>query len=171
MVSLLTSRGANIVTLANLVFGSISLICTINDDFRLAAIFILAAVIMDGIDGRIARRFNSTSEIGRELDSLCDLVSFGVAPAVLLYAQVLAGHTGLVGLLAAVFYIGCGAYRLARFNVLRIEEFFMGIPITLAGALMALLSMGSQSLGFMFTVIALAVVSLLMISRIRIPKL
>ncbi|WP_242848943.1 CDP-diacylglycerol--serine O-phosphatidyltransferase [Syntrophomonas palmitatica] len=126
---------------------------------------------MDGMDGRIARRFNSTSEFGRELDSLCDLVSFGVAPAVLLYAQVLDYHTGWLGLLAAVFYIGCGAYRLARFNVLKIDDYFVGIPITLAGALMAFVSIGAQTLGFIFTIISLLIVSFLMISTIRIPKL
>lgn len=171
MADLITKRCANVVTLINIVFGSLSILCTINEDYRLAAVFILLAVMMDGMDGRIARRFDATSELGRELDSLCDLVSFGVAPAVLLYAQMLNSGTGYTGLILPVFYIACGCFRLARFNVLRDDHYFMGVPITIAGALMAVLSLLAVHLNPTIIMIGMVLLSFLMISKTRIKKI
>ena len=79
----------NIVTLSNLIFGVISLWLTMEGQYKEAAVAILLAMILDGLDGRLARRFEVTSDFGKELDSLSDLVSFGVAPALLTYARVL----------------------------------------------------------------------------------
>lgn len=170
MADLITKRCANAVTLINIICGSISILYTINGNYRYSALFILLAVMMDGMDGRIARRFDATSELGRELDSLCDLVSFGVAPAVLLYAQMLAEGTGYAGLILPVFYIACGCFRLARFNVLRDDHFFMGVPITIAGAVMAVLSLLASHLNPTIIMIGMALLSFLMISKLRIKK-
>lgn len=171
MADLITKRCANVITLLNIIFGSISILSTINQNYRYAAIFILLAVLMDGMDGRIARRFDATSELGRELDSLSDLVSFGVAPAMLIYAQVLSYRPGYEGLLLTVFYIACGCFRLARFNVLRDDHHFTGVPITIAGAIMAVLSICSGRLGPIFIIAGMVLLSFLMISTLRIRKI
>jgi len=171
LADLITKRCANVVTLINIIFGSLSILYTINQSYRFAAIFILLAVMMDGMDGRIARRFDATSELGRELDSLCDLVSFGVAPAVLIYAQVLSYLPGYESLILTVFYITCGCFRLARFNVLRDDHHFMGVPITIAGALMAALSLLAGRLNGNVIMIGMVLLSFLMISKLRIKKI
>jgi CDP-diacylglycerol---serine O-phosphatidyltransferase len=166
-----SKRTANTVTLINLIFGSLSLIATLNDNYDLAAMYILASVVMDGLDGRIARRLGVISDMGKELDSLCDLVSFGVAPALLLYSQVLHTFPSLLGLVAAVLYINCGAFRLARFNVLNIKEYFVGIPITLAGGLLALVSLGAAHLPPYVILGAVLFLAFMMISNIRVRKI
>ena len=102
----------NAVTMVNLALGFISLFLTKEGMYNEAAYAIFGAMIMDGMDGRLARRFKATSDFGKELDSLSDLVSFGVAPALLAYSVQLY-HWRYVGLLLAVSFALCGAYRLA----------------------------------------------------------
>ena len=89
MLDSINKRCANAITLINIFFGSLSLVYTLDREFKWAALFIFLAVLMDGLDGRVARKLEISSEMGRELDSLCDLVSFGVAPALLIYTQIL----------------------------------------------------------------------------------
>ncbi len=105
MASLVTKRFANFITFLNIMFGSTAILYTINGNYKLAALLILAAVVMDGLDGRVARRLQTSSDLGKELDSLCDIVSFGVAPAVLLYSQVLAGNYVFIGLAVFLLFI------------------------------------------------------------------
>ncbi|CFX44461.1 CDP-diacylglycerol--serine O-phosphatidyltransferase [Syntrophomonas zehnderi OL-4] len=162
---------ANAVTLCNIVFGSLSLVYTLDQQFGLAAIFILIAAVLDGLDGRIARRLDIMSPLGKELDSLCDMVSFGVAPALLIYAQVLINYTYSLGLITALLYIVCGAYRLARFNVLDISGYFLGIPITLAGTFLALLALFAAYLPAHLILALLLLMAIMMVSNIKIPKL
>lgn len=171
MRDFVSKRTANAVTLINLVFGCLSLISTLDGKYTIGAIYILASVVMDGLDGRIARRLGVISDIGKELDSLCDLVSFGVAPALLLYAQVLHSLPALLGLVAAVLYINCGAFRLARFNVLNIKEYFVGIPITMAGGILALVSLGAAHLPPYLTLCIVLMLAFLMISNLRVRKI
>ncbi|HEX3011897.1 MAG TPA: CDP-diacylglycerol--serine O-phosphatidyltransferase [Syntrophomonadaceae bacterium] len=174
MAGLLFKNFTNMITLCNLLFGSISILYTVKGEFGPSAVFIILAVLMDSMDGRLARRFHTTSELGKELDSLCDLVSFGVAPAILLYTQVFANHVGYIALTAIILtllYIICGALRLARFNVLNNHEFFMGIPITLAGAFMAVISLFLSHLSAPLILFIILVLALLMVSNIRVPKL
>ncbi len=170
MLDLMTKTFANVVTLLNIIFGSLSLIYTLNNDYRTAAILILVAVVMDGLDGRVARRLDAESEMGKELDSLCDLVSFGVAPAILLYSQVLYQHFTVLSLLVTLLFIVCGALRLARFNILNITEYFVGIPITLAGLLLAFISLIAAWLPPILIMILVFVLALLMVSNIKVPK-
>ena len=108
----------NIVTLANLLLGVISLTYTMNQEYNVAAILILISVVLDGMDGKIARKLDVETNFGKELDSLSDLVSFGVAPALLVYASFLQ-EIGYIGLAIAVAFSLCGAIRLAKFNVLK----------------------------------------------------
>jgi CDP-diacylglycerol--serine O-phosphatidyltransferase len=159
----------NIVTLSNLILGVISLWLTMEEQYTEAAVAILLAMILDGLDGRLARRFKVTSDFGKELDSLSDLVSFGVAPALLTYASVLY-LLGYIGLCLAIVFALCGAIRLARFNVLNIKTYFIGIPITFAGPLLALFVLLSNRLPFYFYPLMTLLLSYLMISKLKIPK-
>lgn len=170
MLDFISKSSANTITLVNIIFGSLSLVSTLHANYKIAALFILVAVVMDGLDGRIARRFGIMSEMGKELDSLCDLVSFGVAPALLLYSQVLYMFPYLLGLIAAVIYIMCGAFRLARFNVLNIKEYFVGIPITLAGTALALVSLLASFIPDYLTLITVIFLAFMMISNVKVRK-
>jgi len=169
LVSLINRSVANAVTLLNITFGSLSVLSTINQNYIYAALFIILAVLMDSADGKIARRLDTCSDIGKQLDSLCDLVSFGVAPAMLIYAQVLSVYP-LIGLVAATLFIICGAYRLARFNVLNISEFFVGVPITFAGLITAILSLLQNHVSSLFVLFLFLILAVLMVSRVKISK-
>lgn len=171
MLDYLSKSCANTITILNVVFGSLSLVYTLNQEYSTAAILILVAVLMDSLDGRIARKLDIISQLGKELDSLCDLVSFGVAPALLLYAQVLNPYVYSLGLITAIFYIVCGAYRLARFNVINLTDSFMGIPITLAGAIVAVVSFFAASMSATLVLIVLLFLGIMMVSKIKVPKL
>lgn len=171
MQNFLQNNIAISVTLMNLVCGSLALLYTINSSYAVAAVLILLGVILDGMDGRIARRMDRSSDLGKELDSLCDLVSFGVAPALLIYTQCLSVLLPTIGLLVVLFYILCGAYRLARFNVLNIHEYFTGIPITSAGAAVATLSLLNAYIPGYIVFMIVLILAVLMVSRIRVPKL
>lgn len=171
MVGLVSKRFANFITFLNIVFGSTAILYTINGNYILSAILILAAVMMDGLDGKVARKLKTSSDLGKELDSLCDIVSFGVAPAVLLYTQVLASNYHFIGLAAFLLYIICGAYRLARFNVMNISQYFLGLPITIAGGLLALISLLAAYLHPLVILLLVIALSLFMVSSIRLPKL
>lgn len=170
MLDFMSKRSANTVTLLNIIFGSLSLVSTLHMNYKAAALFILVAVVMDGMDGRIARRLGIISDIGKELDSLCDLVSFGVAPALLLYSQILYSFPYLLGLVVVVIYIMCGAFRLARFNVLNIKEYFVGIPITLCGAILAGVSLLASSIPNYLIFLIVICLSFMMISNLKVRK-
>lgn len=122
-------------TFANVSFGFLSIIKTIEGDFIAAALCIMAAALMDSIDGRLARFFGTAGDLGSELDSLCDAISFCLAPAVLLYSWYLHGF-GNPGLFvpALVLYLCAGLLRLARFNLSDSDQtiFFLGLPTTVA---------------------------------------
>jgi len=124
----------SLFTTGNLICGFLSLVSTFNGDYFKAALFIILANVLDGLDGLVARITKTTSQFGVELDSLADLVSFGVAPAVLVYYWALVPW-GTWGWLAACLYVVCGALRLARFNVQikNVEKsHFVGLPIPAA---------------------------------------
>ncbi|SDD42416.1 CDP-diacylglycerol--serine O-phosphatidyltransferase [Sporomusa acidovorans] len=160
----------NILTASNLVFGVFAIIFTFQNHFTMAAYFIVAAMIADGLDGRVARYFGVSGDFGKELDSLCDLVSFGVAPAMLAYAFLLKDF-GLPGAFIAAAFATCGALRLARFNVntSKVKGFFMGLPIPAAGCVIATFVMlGMKPSGWFFPLLV-AVFAYLMISTIRYP--
>lgn len=121
----------NLITSAGLFCGIYSLVQTMQGNYTNAALAILAAQIFDALDGRVARMTNSTSRFGIEYDSLCDLVSFGVAPGLLIYKWALMPW-GVWGWSAVGLYVICSAIRLARFNLLvgRVDSgFFLGLPV------------------------------------------
>ncbi|MBW1753207.1 MAG: CDP-diacylglycerol--serine O-phosphatidyltransferase [Deltaproteobacteria bacterium] len=128
----------NIFTSLNLFFGFYAVIAAIDGKFTAAAIAIIIGVMFDILDGKIARATNTTSQFGLEYDSLADLVSFGLAPGIMIYLWALK-PLGRIGWLAAFLFMACGALRLARFNsqVGTVgSDYFVGLPIP-AGASMA----------------------------------
>lgn len=160
----------NGLTALNLVLGMVAIILTFNGDFYYAALFIVAAMIADGSDGRVARYFNVSSEFGKELDSLCDLVSFGVAPAILAYSFLLKDF-GIIGIIISVIFATCGALRLARFNVNTsvVKGYFMGLPIPAAGCVVAtFIMLGIKPTGWLFPVMV-AIFAYLMVSTVKYP--
>lgn len=136
----------NLVTTAALFSGFFAILAGMNGQFEKACIAIFVAMILDGLDGRVARWTNTESEFGEQYDSLSDLVSFGLAPALVMYQWALVymrddGITfGRLGWMAAFIYVACAALRLARFNA-QIEvtdkRFFTGLPSPSAAALVA----------------------------------
>lgn len=129
----------NAFTTAALFSAFYAIVQGMNDRFEYAAIGIFAAMVLDGMDGRVARLTNTQSSFGEQLDSLADMVSFGVAPALVMY-EFLLKDLGRWGWLAAFVYCACAAFRLARFNTnigVVDKRFFQGLPSPAAGALMA----------------------------------
>ena len=161
----------NALTALNLVLGIGAIIATFNGEFYQAALFIIAAMVSDGLDGRVARYLNASSEFGKELDSLCDLVSFGVAPAILAYAFLLKDLPGVIGYIIAAFFATCGALRLARFNVNTdvIKGYFMGLPIPAAGCVVTtFIMLGIKPPVFIFAIMMI-ICGYLMVSTIKYP--
>ena len=142
----------NILTAANMVFGILSITYSIQDSltlmtsdtssilpFVLPAKLILVSIFLDFMDGRVARATGTTSKFGMEFDSLSDLISFGMAPAILIYLSVLR-YLGVWGIAITILYVVCAAIRLARFNVQsQVEEkdHFTGLPSPAAAGLLA----------------------------------
>jgi CDP-diacylglycerol---serine O-phosphatidyltransferase len=129
----------NLFTLAALFSGFYAVVMAMNGEFEKAAIAIFASMVLDGMDGRVARLTNTQSAFGEQFDSLADMVSFGVAPALVMYEFALA-DLGRWGWLAAFTYCAGAALRLARFNTnigVVDKRFFQGMPSPAAGALMA----------------------------------
>jgi len=132
----------NMITLAGLCCGLSSIRFAMAGRWELAVMFIIAAAIIDGMDGRVARMLGATSTFGAQLDSLSDFVCFGVAPGLVMYIWLLQDIRGL-GWAVALFYIICTALRLARFNTGLVTgpkyswsgQFFTGIPSPAGGAL------------------------------------
>ena len=134
----------NILTLGGVCLGISSIKFSIDGNFSLAVILILFAAILDALDGRIARLIKGTSEFGKELDSLTDFVSFGIAPVFILYFWELNNY-GKLGWAITLIYSVCCVLRLARFNLTKINEqqdwknnFFEGVPSPAGGLLILL---------------------------------
>lgn len=129
----------NLVTTGNIFCGFFAIVQAFRGDFTKAAYAIVVAAVFDLLDGRLARLTRSTSKFGAEYDSLCDLVSFGVAPGILLFTWALEPF-GRLGWIACFLYATCGALRLARFNVqVNVVEkaYFQGLPIPMAAGIVA----------------------------------
>jgi CDP-diacylglycerol---serine O-phosphatidyltransferase len=129
----------SLLTLTSIFFSFYSMIAAIKGDFLLAGALILVAGFFDGVDGKVARLTKTTTRFGLELDSLADVISFGVAPALLMYMWALQPY-GRIGWVSAFVFVACGALRLARFNVQsgNIDpKRFNGLPIPAAAATVA----------------------------------
>ena len=121
-----------VFTVGNAVCGYVSVINTIRGDYEAAGWLIILAMLFDFLDGKIARLTGTTSNFGKEIDSLSDMISFGLAPSILTYMWALKG-VGRIGMIASILYFVAGMLRLARFNI-RVDHFenmkyFIGLPI------------------------------------------
>lgn len=132
----------NMFTLSNLALGILAIISIFYRHFEISALLIIVAGFLDRMDGKLARKFDVTSDFGKELDSLCDLISFGVAPAILMW-NINFMQSGALGIIITVLFSVAGATRLARYNIAEFEGVYIGIPITLCGGIVALLSLYS----------------------------
>ena len=159
-------------TIGNLLGGYAAILASAERRFLLAILFIFIATIFDALDGRVARLMHSTSEFGGQLDSLCDAVSFAIAPSILVF------HTGIhalgrPGYAVCFLFAACGVIRLARFNTLPADHhYFLGLPIPLAAAAVItppLMTHGQPlpALLVPWHAALVAVIALLMVSRIR----
>ncbi|WP_286830443.1 MULTISPECIES: CDP-diacylglycerol--serine O-phosphatidyltransferase [unclassified Idiomarina] len=129
----------NLFTTAGLFSGFYAIVASMNDRFIEAAVAIFIAMVFDGLDGRVARMTNTESDFGAEFDSMADIVSFGMAPALVMYNYALA-DLGKIGWLAAFIFVAGGALRLARFNTnlgSSDKNFFQGLAIPSAAAIVA----------------------------------
>ena len=150
----------NILTLAGVCLGISSIKFSIDGNYSLAVIFILLAAILDALDGRIARLIKGTSEFGKELDSLTDFVSFGIAPVFILYFWELNNY-GKLGWAITLIYSVCCVLRLARFNLTKVDEkqlwksnYFEGVPSPAGGILILMpliFELSSLNLNFNIT--------------------
>lgn len=160
---------ANTLTVLNGLVGFISIWLTLEGLVILAAQVLLLAVLLDALDGRVARRRGGGSEMGMELDSLADIVSFGVAPALFVYrAGLVVG--GLLGVFAVSSLVVAGIIRLARFNIVKKGEYFMGLPIPAQALFLITYHLSDYVLPpEVFTVVVVAL-ALLMVSTLKYPS-
>ena len=168
----------NILTLGGVCLGISSIKFSIDGNYSLAVIFILFAAILDALDGRIARLIKGTSEFGKELDSLTDFVSFGIAPVFILYFWELNNY-GKLGWAITLIYSVCCVLRLARFNLTRIDSnqlwksnYFEGVPSPAGGILILMpLIFELSNLNFNFDIKNLTpyftiIIAILLVSKI-----
>ncbi len=173
----------NIITALNILSGFMSILFAGSSEFKAAAILIICAAIFDTLDGIAARYFGSASKFGVELDSLSDVVSFGAAPAFLIYQSTLINY-GWIGIAISSLFLILGAFRLARFNIqledIKTKSDFKGLPIPISAVTIALFVSsyyrdGSIIRPFDSLVIPLILLlSVLMVTKIRynaLPKL
>lgn len=160
---------ANLITSCHLAAGFVALILLEQGEFGWAAGCVGVAAICDSVDGLVARLTDRECEIGSELDSLADLVSFGVAPALAVYLSGL--YTlPVLGIAACLAFVLCGGWRLARFQVeVELRHRFVGLPIPPAGVIVAVLAAVDPPRGVPLALVV--VLSLLMVSRMPVPTL
>ena len=163
------SNAANLITICNLSFGGASILATLNESYSYSVLFIFIAAFLDRYDGKIARKYNLESELGKQLDSMGDIISFGIAPALLMYENIMTDF-GMVGMILTILYIASGAFRLARFNIMDTKGYFIGLPITVAGTFLTFAYFFTtivepQSYLFLFPIL-----SILMVSTFKLKK-
>ncbi len=163
----------NFITTVGLFFGFYSISFSLKGNFYMAAIMILLAGFIDGIDGRVARATNSTSAFGKEYDSLSDVIAFGVSPAILAFLWQV-NQFGRLGFIACFLFVACGALRLARFNTDTSDTTgFVGLPIPIAAAAVSSMVLLSKQIGTIPPPVILMVMyalSFMMVSAIRYPS-
>ncbi|MCG7601916.1 CDP-diacylglycerol--serine O-phosphatidyltransferase [Halomonas sp. McH1-25] len=165
----------NLFTTSALFSGFYAVVAAINGDFTAAAVAVFVSMVLDGLDGRVARMTNTQSAFGAEYDSLADMLSFGVAPALVAFTWILQ-DVGKVGWIAAFVYVACAALRLARFNVQigsADKKWFIGLPSPSAAALVAgcvwvFHSFDAEAFSFkLLMTLVVAAAGVLMVSNIR----
>ncbi len=160
-------------TLMSLMLGVLAIMVLADDNFLLAASLILLGSILDVLDGQLATRLDAISDIGKELDSLADVVTFGVAPSILIYHLLLiVGVDQPIAILTSMAFVLAGAFRLARFNTMPSDRsaYFRGMPIPMASIILILASFWQHWVVNIWWTIAVITVSYLMVSPFPYPK-
>jgi CDP-diacylglycerol--serine O-phosphatidyltransferase len=171
---MLTKSIPSLFTIGNLFLGVLSIILVFNNQPERAAVLVIVAMLLDGIYGRVARALNAQSEFGKELDSLSDVISFGVAPAFIMYV-VAFNEPAIISpafawIVTAIFPI-CGALRLARFNVVAgTPGYFIGLPIPAAGGVLCTLALFHAEINAYVLLISTVLLSYLMVSTVKYPN-
>lgn len=155
---------ADMFSFTGVFFGFFSVLLVLNANFLGASVLLLLAALVDVIDGKMARFMKQENGFGKNIDSLCDIVSFGLAPA-LFFSAMLPGYLKFIPFL---LILG-GAYRLARFNVSRTRGYFVGMPITFNGVIIPVMYLLSLTDARIIVAVCI-VVFVLMVSRIKIKK-
>ena len=155
----------DLFTLLNAACGVLAAFCAISGQFFLAILLLLSSVVWDYLDGKIGRWLGTPHQFGKELDSLADVIGFGMAPAVFVYTYA-APHGWQTPIL--VLFVLCGILRLARFNVVNLAGEYIGMPITWNGLLVPLSYGAGLPARYYFLLLLLS--SVLMISPLRIKK-
>jgi CDP-diacylglycerol--serine O-phosphatidyltransferase len=163
-------------TFANAACGFASVLYALNDCYRASAAALLFACLMDACDGRLARALNAETLLGGELDSLCDAVSFCLAPVVLIYSSIFQRSSKLF-ILVLIYYLFCGLYRLAKFNLMENKQkFFIGLPTPIAAGSIALFVLFQQWSAIallqnnFFVASFILAIAYLMVAPIKIPS-
>jgi len=175
-----------ILTFANLSLGVTAILLAVNESATekisflfFASLLVMIAALTDRFDGKVARMLDAASDLGKELDSLSDLISFGVAPVIIAWKLSFTGF-GVAGYLIALIFPIAGAMRLARYNITAFDNVFRGMPITMAGAFLTIdnlldtfYSLKNRLTVYhsIVTAVLILVLSYLMVSKIRIKKL
>ncbi|MGX4671164.1 CDP-diacylglycerol--serine O-phosphatidyltransferase [Cerasibacillus sp. JNUCC 74] len=162
----------NMFTLGNLYCGFLSIGYAANNQYKNAAVLVLIGMMLDSMDGRIARMLQVESSLGKELDSLADIVTFGIAPCFLVYYTIFS-NSGWLGFAVSGLFPLFGAYRLARFNITSDNDsinHFVGVPITAAGGILAILTLFNEQIPSIVTTVIFTALCFLMVSTIKIPS-
>ncbi|MCL2688085.1 MAG: archaetidylserine synthase [Methanobrevibacter sp.] len=166
----------DVISLLNLLFGFLAILMAINNQLSLSATFIILALVFDSVDGWVARKLSRVDKygFGKNIDSLADVVSFGVAPGILLYSvgTMFSLEIGYLTAIIALFIVICGVLRLTRFNV--IADFvdsnaFIGLPIPVTGFLLATFIL-SGFFNITVAMVLMVIIGVLMISNIKYAK-
>ena len=167
---------SDIISLLNMSSGFLSIICSINNNFELAAILMIIAIMFDSVDGWVARKTNRQDDLGfgKNIDSLSDIISFGAAPAIFIYICIntTPGIYQITVVLVSLLIVVCGVLRLTRYNVIagKIDtDDFIGFPIPGMSFIIATLYLSGLFTPILALILSV-VVSLLMISNVRYPK-
>ncbi|MFX3631162.1 MAG: CDP-diacylglycerol--serine O-phosphatidyltransferase [Candidatus Pristimantibacillus sp.] len=169
---MITKSIPSLLTVGNLFLGIVAIILVFNEKPENAAMMVIIAMLLDGVDGRVARALNVQSEFGKELDSLSDVISFGVAPAFIMYVVAFSELNPTIAWIITALFPICGALRLARFNVVSSSKpgYFIGLPIPAAGGVLALLALFKDDIAVSVLLASTLVLSLLMVSTIKYPN-
>lgn len=173
----------NILTLINMSLGVMAILLSVSDSSNnrlfFASLLVMIAALTDRFDGKVARMLDVTSELGKELDSLSDLISFCVAPIIIAW-KINFFHWGIPGYLISLIFPMAGAYRLAKFNTTTFDNVFRGVPTTVAGSFLAIdnlfnfyvdMKYGLTNVHRIITAVLILLLSYFMISKIKIKKI
>lgn len=166
------SQIANVITFMSLALGIIAIILALRDfSIYWVAGLILVAGLLDRFDGKVARYFDAESSFGEQIDSFNDIISFGIAPMIM-FCQYHQSTNDLLAIFIVMLYLFAGVYRLARFHIFEINDYYIGLPITVAALIAVILMLLHHALSLpqLTVIIAFILLSLLMIMPYKIKK-